>query len=63
MLDTNAIIVSGADGLLRVGSRPNRSKEYGDKDVVDGSGAGIFEGNDWFSSGWALQSDRVTEKK
>ena len=52
MLDTDVIIVSGANGMLRVGSRPNRSEEYGNKDVVDESGAGISEGNDWFSPGW-----------
>ena len=63
MSDTAAIMVSGSDGMLRVGSRPNRSEEYGDKDVVDGSGTGVFEGNDWFSPGWALKPDHVSEKK
>ena len=62
MPDTAVIIVSGADEMMRVGSRPNRSKNYGNKDVIDVSGVGISEGNDWFSPGWALKPNRVTGK-
>ena len=63
MIDTAAIMVSGSDGMLRVGNRLNRSEDYGDINVVDGSGAGISEGNGWFCSGCSLKPERLTGKK
>ena len=63
MVDTAAIMVSGSDGMLRVGNRLNRSEDYGDINVVDGSGAGISEGNCWFCSGCSLKPERLTGKK
>lgn len=60
MTDAAAMMLSGSDGILRLGNLPNRSDEYGNMNVVDGSGAGVSLGAEWYERGWGLKPARAT---
>lgn len=59
MLDTAAQMVSGADGMLRVGSHKNRANENGTYIAIDGSGAGTSEGDGWHVAGCYRKPSRA----
>ena len=61
--DTAALIASDPGGILRAGSRRNRSDEYGLFDVSDGTGEGVLEGKSWYSKGCYRKPGRAKPQR
>ena len=61
--DTASLMASDPGGILRAGSRHNRSDEYGIFDATDGIGEGVLEGKSWYSNGCYLKPGRAKPQR
>ncbi len=63
LTDKAISLVSGANGMLCVGSWSNKSVEYSQVDVKEGKGVGMQEGDNWLQPGCYTKPQRSKSTK
>ena len=63
IVDMAAELCGREGGILAAGSKSNRSEEYNNMVAVDGTGAGVHEGEEWYAPGCYRKPGRASSKR